>query len=132
MPEVLISIRPEWVEKILNLEKRWELRKNRPAVHVPFRCFIYKTGNGGVVGEFTCDYVDWCVSDNLTKEWLKESCVPIADALEYAAGKTLFKWRIRSLIVYPEPRPLSQYGLETPPQSWCYLKNEGSENNEPE
>lgn len=32
---VLISIRPEWVDKILNGEKTLEVRKNRPNMGTP-------------------------------------------------------------------------------------------------
>ena len=72
---VLISIRPEWVEKILNGEKTLEVRKTRPKLETPFKVYIYCTaGNlsyevsnetvcnisGGklVVGEFVCDKID--------------------------------------------------------------------------
>ena len=40
---VLISIRPEWVEKILSGEKTLEVRKNRPNMETPFKCYIYCT-----------------------------------------------------------------------------------------
>ena len=40
---VLLSIRPEWCVKILNGEKTVEIRKNRPKLKPPFRCYIYCT-----------------------------------------------------------------------------------------
>lgn len=82
---VLISIRPEWVEKIANGEKTLEVRKNRPKLEMPFKVYIYCTNqkniilwnaqsyiyvddhnhnafdrcwNGSVVGEFVCDRID--------------------------------------------------------------------------
>lgn len=79
---VLISIRPKWVDKILNGEKTLEVRKTRPNMETPFKVYIYCTAgnlsykvNGGmvcnvsggkiVVGEFTCDNIatynyDYC------------------------------------------------------------------------
>lgn len=81
---VLISIRPEWVEKILSGEKTLEVRKTRPNMETPFKVYIYCTAgnlsynykvNGGMVcnvsggkiavGEFTCDNIatynyDYC------------------------------------------------------------------------
>ena len=122
MTEILMSIQPQWVEKILDLRKRWELRTTEPKFAPPFKVFIYQTGNGGVIGEFTCDQIDYEFADDITKEWLKDTCVPLEEAKAYAGGKTLYKWRIRSLIVYQEPRPLSLYGFTRPPQSWCYVK----------
>ena len=75
---VLISIRPKWVEKIANGEKLIEVRKTRPKLQTPFKCYIYCTlpkyphedfiltdypkpqfyGGGKVIGEFTCDRID--------------------------------------------------------------------------
>ena len=40
---VLISIRPKWVEKISNGEKTIEVRKTRPNLPTPFKCYIYCT-----------------------------------------------------------------------------------------
>ncbi len=42
---VLISIRPEWVEKILSGEKTLELRKTEPKLETPFKCYIYCTND---------------------------------------------------------------------------------------
>ena len=43
---VLISIRPEWVEKILSGEKTLEVRKTRPNMGTLFKCYIYCTNSG--------------------------------------------------------------------------------------
>lgn len=40
---VLISIRPEWVEKIANEIKTVEVRKTKPHLDTPFKCYIYCT-----------------------------------------------------------------------------------------
>lgn len=40
---VLISIRPKWVEKIARYEKTIEVRKTRPKLETPFKCYIYCT-----------------------------------------------------------------------------------------
>lgn len=40
---VLISIRPKWVEKIVNGEKTIEVRKTKPKLETPFKCYIYCT-----------------------------------------------------------------------------------------
>ena len=80
---VLISIRPKWCEKIASGEKTIEVRKTRPKLETPFKCYIYCTNgetvrtppraycknidgsivykqeimNGKVIGEFTCDQI---------------------------------------------------------------------------
>lgn len=40
---VLISIRPKWVQKIANGEKTIEVRKTKPKLDTPFKCYIYCT-----------------------------------------------------------------------------------------
>ena len=69
MRAVLISIRPKWCEKIVNGNKTIEVRKTRPKLETPFKCYIYCTKggialgawgkHGKVIGEFICDRIDW-------------------------------------------------------------------------
>lgn len=40
---VLISIHPRWCEKIASGEKTIEIRKTRPKLRTPFKCYIYCT-----------------------------------------------------------------------------------------
>ena len=39
----MISIRPKWCEKIVNGDKTIEVRKTRPKMDTPFKCYIYCT-----------------------------------------------------------------------------------------
>lgn len=70
---VVISIRPEWVSRILGGEKTLEVRKSRPKLETPFKCYIYCAKgrkpwvldgfpgirqDGNVAAEFTCDKID--------------------------------------------------------------------------
>lgn len=43
---VMISIRPKWCEKIVNGNKTIEVRKTRPKMDAPFKCYIYCTIGG--------------------------------------------------------------------------------------
>ena len=40
---VLISIRPEWCQKIMAGRKTIEVRRTRPKMDTPFKCYIYCT-----------------------------------------------------------------------------------------
>lgn len=40
---VMLSIRPKWCEKIASGEKTIEVRKTRPKMDTPFKCYIYCT-----------------------------------------------------------------------------------------
>lgn len=64
---VMISIQPKWCELIANGEKTIEVRKTRPKLKTPFKCYIYQTlpksgdwneRDGRVIGEFVCDRID--------------------------------------------------------------------------
>lgn len=76
---VMLSVRPKWCDKIANGEKTIEVRKTRPKLETPFKCYIYCTmpdakdphqildihgaggkirkANGEVLGEFVCDCI---------------------------------------------------------------------------
>ena len=43
MKSVLISIHPKWCERIASGRKTIEVRKTRPKIPVPFKCYIYCT-----------------------------------------------------------------------------------------
>ena len=73
---IILSIRPEWADKILTGEKTMEVRKTRPRLETPFKCYIYATKcrdkigwlrirpghgwqriDGMVIAEFVCDEI---------------------------------------------------------------------------
>lgn len=91
---VLISIRPEWVEKILDGEKTFEVRKNRPKSELPFKCYIYetqgRTETPWICEKELCGGCPWDQSPDINGEY-EFDC----------------EWR----------RPLRR-----PPQSWCYVE----------
>lgn len=82
---VLISIRPKWCELIASGKKTIEVRKTRPMLETPFKCYIYctktkkgepfmlqtqdshdftcgktyrATSGGEIIGEFVCDQIE--------------------------------------------------------------------------
>lgn len=76
MKAVLISIRPEWCDLIARGDKTLEVRKTRPKLETPFKCYIYCTADTvkhivfdeygdrqielvpqRVIGEFICDCI---------------------------------------------------------------------------
>lgn len=89
MKAVILSLRPQWCEKIFNGSKTIEVRKSRPSIPTPFKVYVYQTkirfkvrdwqenfqsiiftpnggaedGNGKVIGSFVCDKVYKIVPD---------------------------------------------------------------------
>ena len=125
---VLISIRPEWVEKIANGEKTLELRKTEPKLETPFKVYIYCTaGNlsyevsngifcnisGGrlVVGEFVCDKIIVCGSGclKMLEGVFDESGLNISQIETYLDGKDGHFWHISNLKIYDVPKQLSKF-----------------------
>ena len=120
---VLISIRPEWAEKIANGEKTIEVRKTRPKLETPFKCYIYCTNSGvatgmwgkhgKVVGEFTCNTVTNLFSNS--RFWLNEddvlqTCLSAAEIRKYAYGANgLYGWHISDLKIYETPKELTEF-----------------------
>lgn len=127
MKSVLISIRPQWVEKIASGQKTIEVRKTAPKCEVPFKCYIYETkgqyikfihgahtkygyGCGKVIGEFVCDYVKEYTSNE--RGWYcydLETCLLCDEIAGYGKGKTLYGWHISDLKIYDKPRELSEF-----------------------
>ena len=53
MRNILISIKPEFVEKILNNTKTIEIRKSKPSCELPCKVYIYCTKtNGKWIGQY--------------------------------------------------------------------------------
>ena len=132
MKSVLISIRPEWADKILTGEKTMEVRKTRPRLETPFKCYIYATKcrdkigwlrmrpghgwqriDGKIIAEFTCDRIDHmgipypAYQDLLDDKYLRESCVPYYTLHRwFGHGGDAYFWHISDLKVYDEPKEL--------------------------
>lgn len=138
---VLISIRPKWCELIASGKKRIELRKTRPKIDTPFRCYIYETrgyervgnenlnciiggnGRGKVIGEFVCDEIKridvpypayWHELDkSIIDSVLGGTCLSLAQIHDYLGHRGGYGWHISDLKVYDEPKPLKQFQIPT-------------------
>ncbi len=149
---VLISIRPEWCEKIMEGRKTIEVRKTRPKMDTPFKCYIYKCGNGKVIGEFLCDQIIEDRTYGHNEKFYRAACMSAYDAAAYAMQSPMYGWHISNLKIYDHPREMSSFrgackndwwcescamysersgtcrnaGLQItrPPQSWRYVKEE--------
>lgn len=124
---VLISIKPKWCEPIVNGTKSVEVRKNKPKLETPFKCYIYCTKapegwfwfgspnfrrDGVVIGEFVCKMITPIA---YTTDGLADvvdcdtACMEPLDFLKYGKGKPLYAWHISELKIYDKPRELSDF-----------------------
>lgn len=135
---VLISIRPEWVEKIARGEKTIEVRKTRPKLETPFKCYIYRTKGtvphiingewvqmevgGTIIAEFTCDriyeletrspggsYYVKGADQPTTNNVARQSCLTLMDMHEYLQAAKGYGWHISNLKIYDSPKQLSAF-----------------------
>ena len=125
---VMLSIRPEWCAKIAFGEKTVEVRKTRPKIELPFKCYIYETkARMNIIGEFVC-YRFFPVSHNY-RQYVKllhdlhlYPCMTDREIENYLGNRNGYIWQITDVVIYDTPRSLSDFGLKRPPQSWCYVQ----------
>ena len=135
---VLISIRPKWCELIVNGKKTVEVRKTRPILEPPFKCYVYCTqpkrpyddfisfvaedgevgffGGGKVICEFVCDAIFPILveySDPESRLALRESpftCLTDKQIMDYLGnGKEGCAWHISDLKIYDTQKKLSEF-----------------------
>lgn len=135
---VVISIKREWLAKIMSGEKTLEVRKSRPwEISFPFAVFCYETksngGAGEIIGAFTCEDIDQlnCLTglspyyadgeklSGMADKFIRESCIDIAALFEYG-NKTgmLYGWNISN--VRKLSLPMHQLHLKLALEPWLY------------
>lgn len=150
----MISIRPEWCQKIMAGRKTIEVRKTRPKMNPPFKCYIYECGNGKVIGEFLCDeIININGAGRIPSDAARPTCLEPAELHQYLGAATGYGWHISNLKIYDTPKELIEFhtrkkckscnksGYESTaciydenciipaaitkaPQSWCYVEEE--------
>lgn len=132
---VMLSIRPKWCAKIASGEKTIEVRKTRPKLDMPFRCYIYCTlqgcneffrvnlggdvakwnrgkwadRKGNVIGEFTCDRIyELAPLNHAPDDVEKQACLTREEIVNYLKG-TGYGWHISNLKIYDAPCELSEF-----------------------
>ena len=135
MKSILLSIKPQWVEKILNGKKTIEVRKQFPKDYVGW-VYIYCTKDkkyanlinrggfltGMVVARFWCDKVEEILnyglarrSEIMMKELLTKSCLTMNELNEYAPHKEykendfIYAIHISKLEIFDEPKELNDF-----------------------
>lgn len=147
MKSVLISIKPQWCALIANGRKTIEVRKTRPKLEPPFKCYIYQTVGGRtntvdilennlgkVIGEFVCDRIDRIdVIDDSMMTYIQvnskgdmfitqETCLDIDRLQQYLGNKSGFGWHISDLVIYDKPKELSEFVTFCDKDTKCCLK----------
>lgn len=135
---VLISIRPEWCQKIMGGQKTIEVRKTRPKMNPTFKCYIYRSVQGRVIGEFVCDEIIKIQgAGRIPSDIARPTCLEPAELHQYLGAADGYGWHISNLKIYDRPHELweftglrqTKFGLAPgpitrPPQSWRYVEEQ--------
>ena len=119
MKAVLISICPERCEKIINGQKTIEVRRTRPKMNPPFKCYIYKCGSGKVIGEFLCNQIIEDRTYGHNEKFYRAACMSAYDAAAYAMQSPMYGWHISNLKIYDHPREMSSFRGACKNDWWC-------------
>ena len=138
MKSVLISIQPKWCELIASGKKTVEVRKTRPKIDVPFKVYIYETqgrtetpfvdeeghhifkGRGQVIGEFVCDKIydikPHFDTPTFPNQYIcgweygeEHDCLSFEELTSYLNGKQGYAWHISDLVIYDQPKELTDF-----------------------
>lgn len=121
---VLMSIKPKWLNKILYEGKRWEVRKTRPKQNPPFMVYFYESGTGNVVGLARCYGIGKILRKEIQKLTDGEMSMLGMDKptlYKYMGAKdNVYSWHLQ-LVEEIDPIPVTEFAKRAP-QSWCYTE----------
>jgi len=124
--KVLLSIKPQYVEKILDGTKKFEFRKVLFRQKNIKRVIIYSSSPvKQVVGEFEIRGLHTDKKEDLWRKTSNYSGIEKAYYDEYFAGKEYANAiEIGKVIKYKVTKKLSDYKVKQAPQSYCYVEVE--------
>ena len=127
MESILLSINPEYADKILAGSKKYEFRKKLANKTVD-KIMIYSTAPiMKVVGEVE---VLKTISSSPSALWefTKKSAGITRDKFrKYFKGcKVAYAYQLGEIIQYDPPKELSEFNISLPPQSFIYLSMDES------
>lgn len=147
--KIIQSIHHEHAENILIGAKGYEMRKTAPkGGKFPYIIYLYETkhpyrdadgilhpGAGAVVGFYVCKTI---IKTNAfgaalhksntpeeaaaRAEIAKRACLTEEQLIAYAGGKDVYAYVVSAPTRFSKPRPLSDFGISRPPQSWQFIK----------
>lgn len=123
--KILLSIRPEYVDKILDGSKRFEYRKRLYRDPDVTSIVIYATKPiGKVVGEFLIKETHTAHPDDLWESTKDYSGISKGFFDQYFEGRDVaYAIEVERVIKYQKPRPIeSIIPSGVPPQSFTYIR----------
>ena len=124
MSKILLSIKPEYANKIMSGEKKFEYRKAAPQKKVD-TILIYSTKPQGIIlGEV---HVLNIISGSPTFIWQKTKSyagITREKYRQYFKGcKIAFAYCLDTPVLFNPSKSLSEFGIHYSPQSYIYIRN---------
>lgn len=122
MKKIVISIRPEHVENIINGSKKYEYRTKAAKSDVK-KILIYETlPIKKVVAEAEILEVLMLPPEELWEETKDKSGITKDFFDSYFCGREVaYAYKLGKINVYEQPKELSEFGIKAAPQSFVYL-----------
>ena len=123
--KILLSIKPEYSEKILSGEKKYEFRKTKPRGSIE-KIFIYESHpTKHIVGWFTIKGILSGTPDIIWEKCKKESGIEEDRYFNYCEDNNIIHaFEIETLHQYNKPiNPFKMMSGFKPPQNFLYLEN---------
>jgi len=122
MRTILLSIKPEYVEKIFDGTKQYEYRKTKCKEKVE-KIIIYSTAPVmQVVGEAEAEEIIEGTPDQVWEKTKDYSGTTYEFFSEYYKGKNkAIAYKLKNVKKYEEAKSLKSLGIEFAPQSFVYL-----------
>jgi len=119
---ILLSIRPEYVDSILEGSKRFEFRRRRPIRDVD-TVIVYATEPvGRVVAQFSVKDIVHLPLAELWRKTRRYAGISEATFIQYFDGlDSGYAYTIDEVTVYDTAFDIAKLNVATPPQSFCYL-----------
>ena len=120
--KILISIKPEYTEKIISGVKKYEYRRHVAKKDISSIIIYETTPIKRVVAEAEIEAILSYTPDELWKLTKEESGINKKFFDEYFKGKIIaHAYRIGKVKVFEKPKLLEDYGVRYAPQSFIYI-----------
>lgn len=131
---IILSIHPKWAKLIYEGKKTIEWRKSFPKSQKIDKVFLYETApvckvtglfywkgtKNLIIRDPDYEGQEICEEAKIVIKW---GCVPLEDLKKYQGNNyKVFGWLCGLNEKFEKPRPLSDFALKRPPQSWCYTE----------
>lgn len=131
---VITSVSPKECELIASGKQTMLVRKTRPKIETPFKCYIYMTatkercrlweyitayqnskgeilnGSQKVIGSFVCDEIIEDKRGENADVFYKDGLMTLEEQKKYGKNKPLYGWHISDLQIYDKPKELGEFG----------------------